>query len=150
NVITVSARDAAGNTGAVSITVTFASSTASTGTPNGTEPVFNASTQQLIFQDNFDSYASFSDAVATGWRCANGSTNDVTTNAAGACQIIPGMNGTGKAIRLVFDGVANAGPNEGHSWSRAIADNLAGMPGHAFYISYYTRITSGGGYTLDT
>ena len=119
--------------------------------PAADEPVFNASTQKLLFQDSFDSYATFSDAVANGWRCSNGSTTeDVTTNPAGACQIVSGMNGTGKAIRLVYDGIANSAGQEAHAWDRQIGDNLAGMPGHTFYVSFNVRITPGAGITLDS
>src|SRR5579872_2129175 len=114
------------------------------------EPVYNASTQTLLFQDNFDGYSTFSDAVANGWRCSNNSTtNDVTTNSAGACQIVTGMNGTGKALRLVYDGISNGAGQEAHAWGRNQSDNVAAKPGHAFYISFYFRITPGGGVLDD-
>ena len=102
----------------------------------------------MVWQDAFDNYNSFNDAVGGGWRCSNESTtNDFSTNSAGACQIIPGYSG--KAIRLVYDGRANSDGQEGHAWSHALADAAAGTQGKAIYVSYYFRITPGGGIQLD-
>ena len=126
----------------------------------GIAPTYNAASQVLLFQDNFDSYATYADAVTAGWRSANGQLQqDVTTNPAGANQIQPGgLTANGHFMRLVYDGIQNnSGPNqEGHSWSRStggpaggVGDVLAGQPGHTFYMSFYFRINSGGGFTLD-
>jgi hypothetical protein len=48
----------------------------------------------------------------------------------------------------VYDGITNGAGQEAHSWSREVGDVLAGTPGHAFYMSYYFRITPGIG-SLD-
>jgi hypothetical protein len=126
------------------------------------EPTFNAGSQLLLWQDEFDGYGSFTDMIAAGWRTANGaSTQDVTTNAGGANLLItPGFDGTGKAMRLRYDGISNGSGQEGHSWSRSSlgaanaaggpGDVNAGKPGKAFYISYYFRIVPGGGHPLDS
>ncbi|HWG32981.1 MAG TPA: Ig-like domain-containing protein, partial [Gemmatimonadaceae bacterium] len=119
--------------------------------PGATEPVFSAA-QVKLFQDDFDSYKTLADAVAGGWTCTNRqTTQDVTTSPAGACQIISsGYDGTGSAIRLVYNGISNGAGQEAHSWDWPhMPDALAGKPGHTFYISYYTRINAGGGFTLD-
>ena len=127
---------------------------------DGIAPTYNAASQVLLFQDNFDRYATYDDAVAAGWRAANGQAQqDFTTNPAGANQIQPGgLTANGHFMRLVYDGIQNsAGPNqEGHSWSRStggpaggVGDVLAGQPGHTFYISFYFRINPGGGFALD-
>jgi hypothetical protein len=126
------------------------------------EPTFDAGSQVLMWQDEFDGYGTFTDIIAAGWRTANGaSTQDVTTNAGGANLLItPGFDGTGKAIRLRYDGISNGSGQEGHSWSRSSlaaasaaggpGDVNAGKPGKAFYISYYFRIVPGGGHPLDS
>lgn len=121
-----------------------------TPTPGAGEPVY-AANQTLLFRDDFDGYADLSGAVAGGWQCTDGSTTqDVTTSAAGACQIIPGgYDGTGKAMRLAYNGISNGAGNEAHAWGRPMLDAVAATPGHAFYITYYFRITPGAGYTLD-
>ena len=115
------------------------------------EPVYNAATQTMVLQDAFDSYTSFSDAEAQGWRCTNSSTTqDVSTNPLGACQVIaPGSQGSAHAIRLVYDGIANSSGQEGHSWNYRLSDAVNSLPGHTLYISYDMRITPGGGFTLD-
>jgi uncharacterized repeat protein (TIGR01451 family) len=116
------------------------------------EPVYNSATQALIRSDGFD-YANFAAAVAGGWTGVNnGTAQDVTTNAGGANLFItPGRDGTGSAMRLRYDGIDNSGGanQEGHSWSLPLTDNLAGRVGHAIYVSYWFRITAGGGNTLD-
>ena len=127
---------------------------------DGIAPTYNTASQVLLFQDNFDRYATYDDAVAAGWRSANNQAQqDFTTNPAGANQIQPGgLTANGHFMRLVYDGIQNsAGPNqEGHSWSRStggpaggVGDVLAGQPGHTFYISFYFRINPGGGFALD-
>ena len=116
-----------------------------------TEPVFNAATQTMLVRDDMN-YSTLAGAVAGGWRCTNGSTTqDTTTNPIGACQIVTGSSGaaTDRALRLVYDGKANAAGQEGHAWSHTLGDALAGTVGHALYISYDFRVTPGGGFTLD-
>jgi len=115
------------------------------------EPTYNAGTQTLILQDAFDNYTSFTDAEAQGWRCTNSSTTqDFSTDPAGACQIIaPGSQGSAHAIRLVYDGKANAAGQEGHSWNHTLSDAVNSLPGHTLYISYDVRITPGAGFRLD-
>ncbi len=118
------------------------------------EPVFSATTQKLLFKDEFD-YVTFADANANGWHGTDGSnTSDTrfTPDPLGANQIIVGgYDGTGHAMRLKYNGVeTNTGTNqEARNWSRLQPDALAATPGHAFYISYYFRITPGGGFVLD-
>jgi hypothetical protein len=126
------------------------------------EPSFNSASQVMMWQDEFDGYGTFTDMIAAGWRTANGaSTQDVTTNAGGANLLIaPGFDGTGKAMRLRYDGISNGSGQEGHSWSRSTlgaanaaggpGDVNAGKPGKTFYISYYFRIVPGGGHPLDS
>src|SRR6185437_2635060 len=125
--------------------------TASPSPVGASEPVYNAATQTMVLQDAFDSYTSFSDAEAQGWRCTNSSTTqDVSTNPLGACQVIaPGSQGSAHAIRLVYDGIANSSGQEGHSWNYRLSDAVNSLPGHTLYISYDMRITPGGGFTLD-
>jgi len=121
--------------------------------PLGTsEPVFDSTRQLLLLRDDFDADAGFATAEARGWRCTNSSTTqDVSTNPRGACQIIaPGSQGSAHAIRLVYDGIANAAGQEGHSWNYHLGDTLAGLPGHTAYLSYDFRITPGSGYVLDS
>jgi len=113
------------------------------------EPVFDATHQTLLVRDDMN-YTSFADAEAQGWRCTNSSTTqDVSTNPQGACQLTTGSDGSGRALHLVYDGIANAAGQEGHSWNRRLADTLNSLPGHTLYLSYDFRITPGGGFTLD-
>jgi len=146
--LTFGANGLAGATSAgVSVTVSGG------GTPpsDQSEPVYNAGTQTLLVGDEMD-YTSLAAAVAGGWRCSNNSTTeDLTTNPLGACQFVTGHTGASSdhAIRLVYDGIANAGGQEAHAWSHPITDPQAALPGHALYISYYFRVNPGGGFTLD-
>lgn len=117
------------------------------------EPSYHPSSQVLIFKDDFDDYSTFADMAANGWFGPDGkTTQDYSTNTAGANQIIaPGFDGTGKAARLVYDGKVGYGGGgaEAHVYARNITDKLAAMPGYAFYISFYIRITPGEGLALD-
>jgi len=142
--------NAAGLSGATSngVNVTAAQSGDST---LASEPMFDASTQTLLMSDDM-SYSALSDAVAAGWRCTDGSTTqDTSTNPAGACQFTTGYTGASddRAMRLVYDGKANADGQEGHAWSHTLSDRQAALPGHTLYISYYFRVNPGGGFTLD-
>src|SRR6185312_5317710 len=115
------------------------------------EPVFDVNSQTMLMSDDM-SYAALSDAVAAGWRCTDGSTTqDVSTNPAGACQFTTGYTGApdDRAIRLVYDGKANADGQEGHAWSHTLRDRQAALRGHTLYVSYYFRVNPGGGFTLD-
>lgn len=112
------------------------------------EPVFNATKQTLLLKDDFDGYRTFDDAVKGGWLGSNGRTTADINPARGAPstsqQIISGgHDGAGKAIRLTYFGTDRT-KQESFSWVHRINDPQAGMPGHAFYISYYFRITPPG------
>src|SRR6185437_9213279 len=121
------------------------------GSGTSTAPTFNPATQTMILRDQF-SYSTFAQAVTGGWQCSDASTTeDVSTNPRGACQIVDGVSGAAgdHAIRLVYDGIANAAGQEAHAWGRPFSDTLAALPGHAVYLSYDFRITPGGGFRLD-
>ena len=61
--------------------------------PNTTEPVFNSATQTMLFQDNFDRYASIAQMQA------NQSDGSPYTNVTGTWSLITGRSGSGQAIR---------------------------------------------------
>src|SRR6185312_16920255 len=118
---------ASGLTGSIS---TVVSVTTPPPPPVGaSEPVYNAGTQKLLMSDDFDGYATVADATAHGWTLGSHlTTPDISTNPAGANQLVaPGYDGTGKAIRLVYDGIANGAGQESHGWNwDHVGDVLAG------------------------
>jgi len=123
----------------------------------GTEPVYNANTQTLLWEDNCN-YPNFAAAVAGGWTVwadnPDGPTNqDVSSDAAGSNLIVAdgptGLN----ALRLKYYAVANsADEQEIHIWDKLNTfggDTNAGKYGNALYLEFWARVSGHDGHGVD-
>jgi hypothetical protein len=140
----VQALDAASNPSGNS---TSASATTQVSTGTEPEPVYNSTTDTLVFQDNLDGYA---DIVSMG-AAPQGTTprivpnpSPVTTSTAvdtGSNQLVTGRGGTGKAMRMLYSG-ANQDSAKYTTLNVPATPNLA-----THYFTYWARITPNPAFT---